>query len=103
MAKKIRFRIVKNFHNHYGYHVTSGKGLLQGIRDAKGLGASAVQIFLKSPHPGKGLALVSKMTQEGAEDIKNFAVENDIRLFVHSAYYINFAKDPNNGKYLSHI
>ena len=90
-----RIRIVKQFPNHYGYHVTSEKGLLRGIRDAKKLGASAVQIFLKTPHPGKGAALVSKMTREDAQKIRGV---RGVKLFVHSAYYINFAKSPNSGK-----
>ncbi len=81
----------------YGAHMSIAKGFVAAAREAyEGLGANAMQIFLKSP---RGRAK-SKLTLEEAEDYRVYTKEIDFQYtVVHCSYLLNFAKDVSKDRW----
>lgn len=73
-----------------GAHMSIANGFVTAAQEtSEGLGANALQIFLKSPR-GFG---VSKLTPADAEKFRTYAAEcGGLFLVVHSSYLINLAK-----------
>jgi len=55
------------------------------------LNINAFQIFTRSSYKRQ---FHSPMTEKQIYEINQFVLGNDIKLFIHSPFYINFAKDP---------
>lgn len=79
---------------YYGSHVSKHKrGWMASLQEIKSKGGNAAQIFLSSPIGRMSVSSAAEIrAQAGA--IKTFLRDNDMRLFVHSAYTLNFSKDP---------
>jgi deoxyribonuclease-4 len=80
---------------YFGSHIGAAKGtLIRNLKQALEKDAHVVQIFAGSP--------LSRMTEKtfdekikAAPEIKKFITENDMKIFIHSPYTLNFAKDAN--------
>lgn len=77
-----------------GAHMSIAPGFVAAARKATSVyGASALQLFCKSPR-GRG---VTKLTSESAAEFRAFSEENDLRfVIVHGSYLLNLAKPVSN-------
>lgn len=81
--------------HHYGSHISKQKdGWLPTLARVHKAGATAAQVFVGNP-------MGSRMTEKTMTDyetmgpqIKSFLEKTNFRLFIHSPYILNFAKDP---------
>lgn len=81
---------------YYGSHIGKGKkGWLSTLKEAHQVGATAAQIFVGGPMSARISDKVYREYVEIGKDIKLFARENNFKIFIHSPYVLNFAKDPS--------
>lgn len=75
--------------NPIGAHFSVAKGFLSAFEEAVLIGASAMQIFAKSPMQAK-----FRLVESGeAEAVRNFPQRKEIKsLVIHASYLLNFAK-----------
>lgn len=81
--------------HHYGSHISKSKeGWLPTLEAFHKAGATAAQIFVGNP-------MGTRMTDKSKADyetmgpqLQRFLKAKDFRLFIHSPYILNFAKDP---------
>jgi deoxyribonuclease IV len=59
----------------------------------KSFGARAIQIFIGNPY--RSFNIKSTKSKLMTDDAKEVVQEYDIKLFIHSSYILNFAKDPS--------
>ncbi len=72
-----------------GAHISIGKGYAKAFEEAVSIGAFAVQIFAKSPM----MARLRLITEQEADDVKNYPQRNLIKYAViHASYMLNFAR-----------
>lgn len=80
---------------YYGGHITREKGgivnTLKKIRQGRG---NALQLFVGNPYRA-GISNIEEYRKQ-AQEVKDFIQENNMKLFVHSPYVLNFAKDPKD-------
>ena len=76
-----------------GSHIGKDKkGWIQSLQNVHRLGGNAVQIFTSSPMARMSQSTFDEYKTVGPM-IKNFIQEHGMRLFIHSSYTLNFAKD----------
>lgn len=79
---------------YFGSHINKHKsGWLDTLREVSARGGNAAQIFVASPI-GKMSASTLESLHTNAADIKEYLRLHDMKLFIHSPYTLNFAKDP---------
>lgn len=77
---------------YYGYHVTNSN-LLNSLKKLKTDGGNFAQFFTSSPIASQTNGIVAKY-EKMAPSIIKYCKENNIKLVIHSAYLLNFAKQP---------
>jgi deoxyribonuclease-4 len=83
--------------HYYGSHIgKSQNGWLDSLHTAHDRGLSAVQIFIGNPMSGKMSEKTEADYMKVAIGIRKFLATVRMKLFIHSPYVLNFAKDPYN-------
>lgn len=81
--------------HYYGTHIgKSAKGWLDTLQKAYDSGINAVQIFVGNPMGGKLSEKTEIAYTTTALSIRDFLETKEMKLFIHSPYVLNFAKDP---------
>lgn len=79
-----------------GAHISVAKGFRAAFEEAVSLGASAMQIFVKSPMSGR----LKEITDEEAADVAASPIRGEIKsVVVHASYLLNFAKPMSKDAY----
>lgn len=79
-----------------GAHISVAKGFRAAFEEAVSLGASAMQIFVKSPMSGK----LREITEDEAADVAASPIRSEIKsVVVHASYLLNFAKPLSEDAY----
>lgn len=73
-----------------GVHIDSNN-LISGAQEAKKYGADIIQIFLTSP----GTTSIKKRSDTDMKNFKQYLIDNNMLVVVHSSYTHNLAKDWN--------
>lgn len=74
----------------YGQHISIKNGFLGASKYAKEKGYSCFQIFLQSPRSFRFNK--REITDEEANKVKKYLADNDIEMWIHSPYIINFCR-----------
>ena len=73
------------------------------IESGSKFGANTFQIFLRNAqNPNNNIILRSNFRVDAALT-KRYLQEHNLKLFIHSPYYINFAKEPSNNDWIRTI
>ena len=90
--KEIQRFFVMNM--HIGSHVNKHKdGWLESFEVVRGFGGNTSQIFVSSPIGKMSDASFREYKAKG-DDIRSYLKQSGHKVFIHSAYTLNFAKDP---------
>lgn len=76
--------------NYIGLHITSQKNLLNTIKKYRKI-ANIFQFFLGSPR--RNILKISQDKINEMNEIKKYVKENNIKLFIHTPYTLNFSAD----------
>jgi deoxyribonuclease-4 len=79
---------------YYGGHIPREKGkLVNTLKKVLNGGGNCLQIFVGNPYR----SIVSNVEEyrSQAKEVREFILEHDMKLFIHSPYILNFAKDPS--------
>lgn len=81
---------------YFGCHASrdAKKGFVGTLEKALQLGANTVQVMVGNPY-GKMNEKCENCYYREASNVKNALTELDMKIFIHSPYYLNFAKDPS--------
>lgn len=85
-----------NAMHHYGSHISKMKGgWLKTLEEVHKNGATAAQIFISNPMGAKMSEKTKADYKDNAPKLRDFINRNNFKLFIHSPYVLNFAKDPS--------
>lgn len=93
---------------YYGSHIDGDdeynkSNLLDLVKEAKGLDANCVQIFLRSPNNTRKDG-IRPYTNELAKKIKEYLKKNKMKMFIHASYMANLGVPPEHQfKYRSEL
>lgn len=84
---------------YIGHHINISQGLVSSGNYAKSLEANFYQIFLTSP---QSYNRISK-PEEDLIELKNYLLENKMKIVIHGSYMLNFCNDPSSFKHKSAV
>lgn len=87
-----KFNVV-NTSFYFGQHLSIKKTIFSAIDDIKQLNANCLQIFISNPMSGSMSPVSIDYYKLNGEKIKQQLYTNNIKLFIHSPYTFNFAKN----------
>ena len=76
-----------------GCHISVSPSILDGIKYGESIGGNALQIFMGNKL-SFSLKQKTKLEPDECKTIKNYISRNNITLFIHSPYVLNFCKYP---------
>jgi deoxyribonuclease-4 len=98
----IKYRdIIKKYDNnkyHYGIHISILPTIYEAINNIIKLKCNCMQIFIANPMSGKISDDKLQYYKKEGNSIINKLLENNIKLFIHSPYIINYARILDNKK-----
>jgi deoxyribonuclease-4 len=81
---------------YYGCHMPISNGINKAIISVCKMGGNCLQIFVSNPMSGRVTDKAMLFYKNQGNDIKNVLLEMDVKLFIHSPYTLNFAKNQIN-------
>jgi len=84
----------KNTKLKLGCHISVVPSILDGIKYGESIGGNALQLFMGSKI-SFSLKQKTKLEHNECKTIKNYVYKNNITLFIHSPYVLNFCKYPS--------
>lgn len=75
---------------YFGAHMSS-KNIIKSLEEVKDLGGNFIQIFLNNPRSLKRNTGLFLKYETLAPIIKQYCLDNDCKIVVHSSYVLNFA------------
>ena len=82
---------------YIGCHASISKGILNAIKYVEDIDGNALQIFLGS-NQSTSLNRKTKVSEYDILEINNYVKENNIKLFIHTVYLLNFCNFPPDNK-----
>ena len=76
-----------------GCHISISPSILDGIKYGESIGGNALQLFMGNKL-SFSLKQKTKLEPDECKTIKNYVSRNNITLFIHSPYVLNFCKYP---------
>jgi len=86
---------------HYGCHMPIIHGIEKAIIGVNKMGGNCLQVFVSSPMSGQVSTKSIQFYKSNADKIKSTLSEYNTKLFIHSPYTFNFAKDKLNDFWLN--
>jgi deoxyribonuclease-4 len=77
---------------YFGAHVSKKAGIIGALKEVQSYGGNALQVFVSNPMSGRHKEKLLKKYKTLGPDIKAYLRDNNMKLFVHSPYTLNFAK-----------
>ena len=77
-----------------GCHISISPSILDGIKYGESIGGNALQIFMGNKL-SFSLKQKTKLEPDECKTIKNYVSRNNITLFIHSPYVLNFCSYPS--------
>ena len=77
-----------------GCHISVSPSILDGIKYGESIGGNALQIFMGNKL-SFSLKQKTKLEPDECKTIKNYVSRNNITLFIHSPYVLNFCSYPS--------
>ena len=74
--------------SYIGAHIGISDGIIEGIKKIQKAGGDIVQIFITNPRQKD----ITERTYDSLYRVKNYLIENNIRLVIHSSYLTNLAR-----------
>lgn len=84
---------------YYGCHMPISSGIINAIIGINNIGGNCLQIFVSNPRSGKISDKSLNYYKEQGSEIQNLLNELQIKLFIHSPYTFNFAKNDWKNSY----
>jgi deoxyribonuclease-4 len=86
---------------YYGCHMPVSNGIDKAILGIHNMGGNCLQIFVSNPMSGKVTDKAMQFYKERGSNIQKMLNEMNVKLFIHSPYTLNFAKDKINNSWAS--
>ena len=90
---KITKKNKKNKKLKLGCHISISPSILDGIKYGESIGGNALQLFMGNKL-SFSLKQKTKLEPDECKTIKNYVSRNNITLFIHSSYVLNFCSYP---------
>jgi apurinic endonuclease APN1 len=80
-------------HIYFGAHTSIAGGVLNGLKYITSIGGNVSQIFLGNKLSAQ-LKMKTKISEPEKKEIRQYLIDNDMKLFVHASYILNLASKP---------
>jgi len=94
IKQKIHKKTKKSTKLKLGCHISVSPSILDGIKYGESIGGNALQIFMGNKL-SFSLKQKTKLEPDECKTIKNYVSRNNITLFIHSPYVLNFCSYPS--------
>jgi deoxyribonuclease-4 len=78
---------------YYGSHMSVSHNIIHAIKEIEIIGGNCLQIFVSSPMSGQVSEKSYNYYYDNGKKIQDLLIEKNIKLFIHSPYTFNFAKN----------
>lgn len=76
---------------YFGAHMPV-KDIIKSLQEVQSYGGNMIQIFINNPRSTKRNPKLLLKYESIGEEIKNYCIENDLKIVIHSPYILNFAE-----------
>lgn len=76
---------------YFGAHLRKDPNIIAALQEIQKYGGNCLQIFISNPMTSQHKKKLFKKYEEEGPSTKKFLHDNDMKLFVHSPYILNFA------------